>query len=113
MVRILRGIAGALSLSGDVLILGDSTSAYCVDREQELSWRDLRDKAKEARGVNFFFESWSGATPAIFLTRRKTPPGGVARTTGWFFWGVGIPMEFRAMRYLCLSRISSRIAMPI
>ena len=57
VVRILRGIAGALSLSGDVLILGDSTSAYCVDREQELSWRDLRDKAKDARGVNFFFSN--------------------------------------------------------
>ena len=109
MARILRGIAGVLSLSGDVLILGDSTSAYCVDREQELSWRDLRDKVKDECGVNFFFESWSGATPVIFLTRRITLPGGVVITTGWFFWEGGIPMGFRAGRFRYISKISSRI----
>ena len=41
VVRILRGMAGELSLFGDVLIVGDSTSAYCVGREKELSWRDI------------------------------------------------------------------------
>ena len=69
VVRILRGMAGELSLFGDVLILGDSTSAYCVDRESELSWRDLREKAKAECGINFYFESWSGATPRAFLNQ--------------------------------------------
>ena len=55
VVRILRGMADDLSLFGDVLILGDSTSAYCVDREKEMSRRELRDKAHNECGVNFFF----------------------------------------------------------
>ena len=63
VVRILRGMAGEISLFGDVLILDDSASAYCVDSEKELSWRDLREKAKEECGINFYSESWSGATP--------------------------------------------------
>ena len=69
-MRILRGITDALGLRGDVLVIGDSTSAYCVDRERELSWFDLREKASAAcEGVNFYFESWSGATPGSFLTQ--------------------------------------------
>ena len=54
VVRIMRGITGELSLFGDLLIIVDSTSAYCVGRAEELRWRDIRDKAKEERGVNFF-----------------------------------------------------------
>ena len=53
VVRIMRGITGELSLFGDVLILGDSTSAHCVGRAKEPRWRDPRDKDKEERGVNF------------------------------------------------------------
>ena len=71
VVRILRGMADDLSLFGDVLILGDSTSAYCVDREKEMSWRELRDQAHNECGVNFFSESWSGETPPRFAK-----PGG-------------------------------------
>ena len=66
VVRILRGMAGELSLFGDVLIIGDSTSAYCFDRKGEMSWGDIRAKAQNACGVNFFSESWSGATPPRF-----------------------------------------------
>ena len=70
VVRILRSITGALSLSGDVLVLGDSTSAYCVDREKEVTWGDLRARASDdCGGVNFYFESWSGATPRAFLSQ--------------------------------------------
>ena len=69
VVRILRGMSGELSLFGDVLILGDSTSAYCVDRRSELGRRDLREKAKAECGINFYFESWSGATPRAFLNQ--------------------------------------------
>ena len=70
VVRILRSIAGELSLSGDVLVLGDSTSAYCVDRKNEVSWSDLRARSSEACvGVNFYFESWSGTTPRAFLSQ--------------------------------------------
>ena len=65
VVRILRSITGELSLFGDVLILGDSTSAYCVYRKNELNWRDPREKEKCERGVNFYFESWSGAAPVL------------------------------------------------
>ena len=69
VVRILRGMADDLSLFGDVLILGDSTSAYCGDREKETSWRELRDKAHNECGVNFISESWPGATPRAFLNQ--------------------------------------------
>ena len=54
VVRILRGITGELSIFGDVLIVGDITSGYCIDRAIEPRRRDLRDKAKEERGVIFF-----------------------------------------------------------
>ena len=58
VVRIPQGITSDLSMRGFVLVIGDSTSAYCVDRERELSWSDLREKAREAcGGVDFYFES--------------------------------------------------------
>ena len=63
VVRILRGMAGELSLFGDVLILGDSTSAYCVDRENELSRMYHREKAKEGRGINFISNPGLGRHP--------------------------------------------------
>ena len=79
VVRILRGITDELGIRGNVLVIGDSTSAYCVDRERELSWSDLREKARSAcGGVNFYFESWSGATPRSFLTQ--------ANNASW--WGL-------------------------
>ena len=69
-MRILRGITEELSLRGDVHVVGDSTSAYCVDRQREFSRPDLREKARDAcGGVNFYFESWSGATPRSFSTQ--------------------------------------------
>ena len=84
VVRILRSISGELSLSGDVLVLGDSTSAYCVDRENEVSWPDLRARSSEAcAGVNFYFESWSVATPRAFLSRQLMLLGGVVPMTGF------------------------------
>ena len=71
VVRILRGIAGELSLSGDVLVLGDSTSAYCVDRMSELTWNELRGNLSRECGVGFHFEAWSGATPRAFLNQAE------------------------------------------
>ena len=66
-------------MRGDVLVIGDSTCAYCVDSEHEISRSDLRAKALEAcGGVNFYFESWSGATPRSFSTH--------AVNASW--WGV-------------------------
>ena len=41
VLRILRGITGELSLSVDVLVLGDSKLAYCVDRKRGLTWGEL------------------------------------------------------------------------
>ena len=70
VVRILRSISGELSLSGGVLVLGDSTSAYCVDRMEEVSWSDLMARPAEAcDGVNFYLESWPRATPRAFLSQ--------------------------------------------
>ena len=48
VVRILRGMAGELSLFGDVLIVGDSTSAYCVGREKKLA-RSQREIQRRMR----------------------------------------------------------------
>ena len=68
VVRILRSITGALSLSGGVLALGDSTSAYCVGREKEVNWGDLTARARgDCGGVNFYFEAWFGATPRALV----------------------------------------------
>ena len=83
-MRILRGITDELSPRGNVLAVGDSTSAYCVDRERELSWSDLRGKARDAcGGVNFYFESWSGATPRSFFTH--------ANNAAW--WGALVLLD--------------------
>ena len=76
VVRILRIITSELSIVGDALIIGDSTSAYCVDHKKERTWRDIRDKAKDECGVNFYFESWRGAAP------RFSEPGGKCRLEG-------------------------------
>ena len=82
-------------MRGDVLVIGDSTSAYCVDRERELSWSDLRCKAREACGdAGFYFESWSGATPHSFRTQaendawRGAPYDWVLLIGGWNSDGV-------------------------
>ena len=66
-------------MSGEVLVVGDSTSSYCVDKEYELTWPELRGRAREAcRCVDFYFESWSGATPRSFLTQ--------AENAAWWGW---------------------------
>ena len=78
-MRILRGIASERSIYGEVLVLGASTSAHCVDRAGEVSWGEMRYLAREScDGVaNSHFGSWSGATPRSFM--------GQARNASW--WG--------------------------
>ena len=65
VVRMLRGIAAERAIYGEVLVIGDSTSAHCVERAGEVSWREMRYLARNScDGVsNSHFESWSGATP--------------------------------------------------
>ena len=85
LVRILHGMSGEISLFGDVLILGDRTSAYCVVRESELSRGGISER-KLKQNAELIFISNPGLVqpPELFLTRQKTLPGGVAPTTGSF-----------------------------
>ena len=75
-VRILRGIAVGVSLYGEVLALGDIASAYCVDREGELSRGGVLEKAANDCGVNFFPNPGPGRRPLF------SEPGGKFRLAG-------------------------------
>ena len=63
--RILRSITGELSFFAGVLVIGDITSAYCVDRKRELTWEELRGKLGDEFGASSHFEAWSGAAPVF------------------------------------------------
>ena len=83
-MRTLRGIVDEISLRGDVLVVGDSATAYCVDSMIELLLSALRGGARDDCGcVNFYFESWPGATPRSFFHMRLMLPGGVALMIGY------------------------------
>ena len=84
-MRILRGVVDELSLRGDILAIGGSTSAYFVDSMSEFPRSDLREKDRDACGcVNLYFESWSGAKPRSSPHRKLTLLGGCARTIGYY-----------------------------
>ena len=74
--RTLRGIAGELSLFGDVLVLGDSTSAYCVDGKCELSRGESMAKLEGECGVRFYFGECAGATPRDFWNQAENAAWG-------------------------------------
>ena len=66
VLRTLRGISGDLSLFGDVLVLGDSTSVYFIDRQWELTWKELMEKMGDECGASFSLRGLDRRSPRVF-----------------------------------------------
>ena len=95
VARSLRSISGDPPLPADVLVLGDSASAYFVDRKREVSRPDLTRRPIEACGfVNFYSASSSGATPRVCLPHASNAVWWdcsydlVRFTGGWHSYGI-------------------------
>ena len=73
--------------SGKILVLGDSTCAYCVDTEWEASWRDLRADVCELSGGerDVHFGCVSGAKVTDFIRQAQVSAAYGVNFYDWVF----------------------------